>query len=114
MRSSRRLESALAVLVKENKADVSAVAQQVDKIESIRAELNKTRTVMLYQINRLLTAEQRVKLEKLRARRDAERAKRNTDTSSIKHCSRFMDANDPNHLEAFREEDRMHSGPLRC
>jgi Spy/CpxP family protein refolding chaperone len=70
-----RLESALAILVKENKADVSAVAQQVDKIENIRAELNKTRTVMLYQINRLLTAEQRVKLEKLRARRDAERGK---------------------------------------
>jgi Spy/CpxP family protein refolding chaperone len=70
-----RLEAALAVLVKENKADVSAVAQQVEKVENIRAELNKTRTVMLYQINRVLTAEQRIKLEKLRARRDAERGK---------------------------------------
>jgi Spy/CpxP family protein refolding chaperone len=70
-----RLEAALAVIVKENRADVSAVAQQVEKVENVRAELNKTRTVMLYQINRLLTAEQRVKLEKLRARRDAERGK---------------------------------------
>lgn len=70
-----RLEDALAVMVKENKADVTTVAQQVEKVENIRAEFNKTRTVMLYQINLLLTVEQRAKLERLRARRDAERRK---------------------------------------
>jgi Spy/CpxP family protein refolding chaperone len=68
-----RLEDALAVTVKENKADVATVAQQVEKVENLRAELNKTRTVMLYRINLLLTADQRVKLERLRARRDEER-----------------------------------------
>lgn len=73
-----RLEAALAVVVKENRAEVAAVAQKVDRIESVRAELNKTRTVMLYRINLLLTPEQRVKLERLRARRDEER-RRNPD-----------------------------------
>lgn len=73
-----RLEAALAVVVKENRADVATVAQKVDRIESLRAELNKTRTVMLYRINLLLTPEQRVKLERLRARRDEER-RRNPD-----------------------------------
>ena len=68
-----RLKAALAMFVKENKADVSTVAQHVEKVENIRAEHNKTRTVMLYQIDRVLTADQRVKLERLRARRDAER-----------------------------------------
>lgn len=68
-----RLEAALATLVKENRADVATVAQKVDKIESLRAELNKTRTIMLYRISLLLTPEQRTKLERLRARRDEER-----------------------------------------
>ena len=68
-----RLEEALAIIVKENKADVTTVAQHVEKVENIRAEYNKTRTVMLYQIHRVLTSDQRAKLERLRARRDAER-----------------------------------------
>lgn len=70
-----RMEAALATLVNENKADVTIVAAQVEKVELLRAELNKTRTVMLYRINRLLNADQRVKLEALRARREAERHK---------------------------------------
>jgi Spy/CpxP family protein refolding chaperone len=68
-----RLEDALAIMVKENTADVTTVAQHVEKVENIRAEYNKTRTVMLYQIHRVLTADQRAKLERLRARREAER-----------------------------------------
>ena len=68
-----RLEGALAIVVKENRADVATVAQKVEQIESLRAELNKTRTVMLYRINLLLTPDQRAKLERLRARRDDER-----------------------------------------
>ena len=70
-----RLDEALAIMVKENKADVTTVAQQVEKVENTRAAYNKTRTVMLYQIHLVLTADQRAKLERLRARRDAERRK---------------------------------------
>lgn len=70
-----RLEATLATLTSENKADVATVAQHVEKVENLRADLNKTRTVMLYRINLLLTADQRVKLNALRERRDAERRK---------------------------------------
>ena len=73
-----RLEAALATLTSENRADVATVAQQVDKVESLRSEINKTRTVMLYRINLLLNADQRVKLKALIDKRDAER-RRNPD-----------------------------------
>jgi Spy/CpxP family protein refolding chaperone len=70
-----RLESALDQMVKEAKAEVATVAQQVEKVENLRAEMNKARMVLLYRINLLLTPEQRFKVERLRARRDAERGK---------------------------------------
>ena len=70
-----RLEAALAVLTSENKADVATVQAQVDKVENLRAEMNKTRTVMLYRINLVLSAEQRVKVKELIEKR------RNSDAS---------------------------------
>jgi Spy/CpxP family protein refolding chaperone len=70
-----RLEAELATLTSENKADVATVAQHVDKVETLRGEISKTRTVMLYRINLLLNADQRVKLKALIDKRDAERRK---------------------------------------
>ena len=70
-----RLEPLLAQLTKEATADVATVAQHVDRIESLRAEMNKARTIMLYRINLLLSAEQRAKLKVLIDKRDAERRK---------------------------------------
>jgi len=70
-----RMETSLSTLTTENKADVATVAQLVEKVENLRAEINKTRTVMLYRINLLLNAEQRVKLKALIDKRDAERRK---------------------------------------
>jgi Spy/CpxP family protein refolding chaperone len=40
----------------------AAVMEQVDKVEAARAQLNKTRTMMLLKMRRLLTTEQWVKL----------------------------------------------------
>lgn len=70
-----RLEAALAILTSENKADVATVQSQVDKVENLRAEMNKTRTVMLYRINLILSPEQRVKVKELIEKR------RNSDNS---------------------------------
>ena len=70
-----KLEQALAQTIKENVADVAIVGQQVEKVEKLRAEYNATRTVMIYRMHLLLTPEQRVKVEALRARMDAERKK---------------------------------------
>ena len=77
-----RLEAVLATMTTENKADVAAVEQQAEKVESLRADLGKTRTVMLYRINLLLSPEQRVKLKALIDRRNAERGKDKDSDSS--------------------------------
>ncbi len=72
-----KLEEALAKTIKENIADVSIVAQQVEKVEKLRAENNATRTVMIYRMHLLLTPEQRVKVDAMRARADEERKRQN-------------------------------------
>jgi Spy/CpxP family protein refolding chaperone len=70
-----KLEEALAKTIKENTADVAIVAQQVEKVEKLRAENTAARTVMLYRMRLLLTPDQRVKVDEMRARMDAERKK---------------------------------------
>ncbi len=75
-----RLEEQLAVMTKEGKADVATLTQHVEMVENLRANMNKTRTIMLYRMHRLLSPEQRAKVKALRDRRDAQR--RNDSDSS--------------------------------
>ena len=70
-----KLDDALASLIKEGTADSSVVARQVGQAEQARANLTTKRTVMLYRMHRLLTPEQRIKLDAMFARREAERHK---------------------------------------
>jgi Spy/CpxP family protein refolding chaperone len=46
-------------------ADEALVSKQVDKVEAIRAHMNKMRTLMLLKERQILTPDQRVKLNKL-------------------------------------------------
>jgi len=46
-------------------ADEAAVTRQVDKVEAIRAYLNKMRTLQLLHIRQVLTPDQRAKLNRL-------------------------------------------------
>jgi Spy/CpxP family protein refolding chaperone len=71
-----RAEEEMARIIKEHKADLAVVSGQLDRLESARSQHNKTRTLMLYRMHLLLSAEQRTKLEALRARRDADRRDR--------------------------------------
>jgi Spy/CpxP family protein refolding chaperone len=57
------------------RGDDGAVMQQVDRVETSRAELNKARTMMLLKMRRALTTDQWVKLDAL------ERERRAHDTS---------------------------------
>ena len=57
------LESKLSLMIKEGTAPVATITEQVDRVETARAEMNKQRTVMLYRIDRVLSAEQRTKLK---------------------------------------------------
>lgn len=68
-----KAEDEMARIIKEHKADLAVVSGQLDRLESARSQHNKTRTLMLYRMHLLLSAEQRTKLEALRARREADR-----------------------------------------
>ena len=57
-------EDVLSRMIASN-ADESAIVTQVDKVEGVRAHLNKTRTLMLLHERQVLTPDQRVKLNKL-------------------------------------------------
>ena len=70
-----KLDDAVAKLIKEGTADIAVVARQVGQAEQARANLTTKRTVMLYRMHRLLTPEQRVKLDAMFAQREAERRK---------------------------------------
>ena len=71
-----RAEEEMARIIKEHKADLTVVSGQLDRLETARSHHNKTRTLMLYRMHLLLSAEQRTKLAALRARRDADRRDR--------------------------------------
>jgi Spy/CpxP family protein refolding chaperone len=65
-------EAELSRLIAAN-AEEGVVVKQVDKVEGIRASLNKHRTLMLLRMRQVLSAEQRVKLNKLYEERQKEK-----------------------------------------
>jgi Spy/CpxP family protein refolding chaperone len=72
-----KLDDAVTKLIKEGTADVAVIAAKVAQAEQARATLTTKRTVMLYRMHRLLTPEQRAKLDAMFERREAERRKNN-------------------------------------
>lgn len=68
-----QLEKQLEKMIEEGTADVATITQHVEQVEALRAQANKTRTVLLYRMHRVLTAEQRAKVQALVERREAER-----------------------------------------
>ena len=69
-----RYEDELSQLIAAG-ADESLVTRQVDKVEAIRASMNKMRTLMLLHERQVLTPEQRVRLNKLHEQMVKERGK---------------------------------------
>jgi Spy/CpxP family protein refolding chaperone len=70
-----QLETSLNQTMRANTADIAVVAQQVDKVESKRAELSKMRVLMLYRIHRVLTPEQNTRFQAMVDRWEASRKK---------------------------------------
>ena len=58
------LEEELSKMIAAN-ADEPSVTKQVDRVEAIRSNMNKMRTLMLLHMRQVLSPEQRVKLNKL-------------------------------------------------
>ena len=73
------LETSLDKTIRAHTMDVPAFAQEVERIETKRAELNKMRTVMLYRLRGVLNKEQNDKFQAMLDRRDAERRKQDGD-----------------------------------
>lgn len=59
-----QMEAELSRLIAGN-ADEAVVTTQVDKVEAVRANLNKNRTLMLLHMRQVLSPEQRLRLNKL-------------------------------------------------
>jgi Spy/CpxP family protein refolding chaperone len=70
-----KLDEQVARTIKEGVADVATVDYQVAQAEQARAKLATARTTMLYRMHRLLSREQRAKLDAMFERREAERRK---------------------------------------
>ena len=62
-----QLEARLAQLIKDD-ADETVLTRQIDRVETARASANKTRSVMLVQMLKVLTPEQRARFTVLHER----------------------------------------------
>lgn len=60
-----RLQSDLSAMVNDGRADENTAADLIARVETARADLGRTRALMLYRMRRLLTSDQHVKLQVL-------------------------------------------------
>ena len=71
-----RADKELSQTIKQHTADIATISLLIDRVESARSQNTKMRVLMLYRMHLLLTPDQRVKLEALRARWEAARRDR--------------------------------------
>jgi Spy/CpxP family protein refolding chaperone len=64
-RAFDKLEDELSKMVREARVEERELEEYVVRVEAARADLSKTRTLMLYRMHRILTAEQNTKLDRL-------------------------------------------------
>ena len=68
-----RLQTDLSALVDEARAEEPAAADLIARVEAARADLGRTRAVMLYKMRRVLTVDQHTKLKVLFAEHERSR-----------------------------------------
>jgi Spy/CpxP family protein refolding chaperone len=64
-RAFDKLEDELSTMVREARVPERELEEFVVRVEAARADLSKTRTLMLYRMHRILSPEQNVKLDEL-------------------------------------------------
>jgi Spy/CpxP family protein refolding chaperone len=64
-RALDKLEDELSNMIHDTTVDEAELEQFIDRVESARADLSKSRTLMLVRMRRILTAEQSTKLHTL-------------------------------------------------
>ena len=65
-RTRRSWKSKLSRLIQDD-ADEAVLARQIDRVETARADANKTRSLMLVQMLKVLTPDQRTRFSALHA-----------------------------------------------
>ena len=60
-----RLEAKLSRMIQDERMDEASLARQIDRVETARANGNKTRSLMLMRMYRVLTREQRTRFDQL-------------------------------------------------
>jgi Spy/CpxP family protein refolding chaperone len=70
-----KLEEKLSHLIQKD-ADEAVLSRQIDRVESARANANKTRSIMLVQMLKVLTPDQRVRFKVLHERWQRDTQKR--------------------------------------
>ncbi len=64
-----KLEEALSQMTQRDGSDEAAVIAQIERVENLRAELAKGRTLMIYRMNKILTVDQRAKVKAMHEQR---------------------------------------------
>jgi Spy/CpxP family protein refolding chaperone len=75
-------EEKLSKIIADPKSDEPTVLQAVDRLESSRSELSRTRTLFLFRIRRVLTDEQNVTINAMFKRDRDERQRRENDRNN--------------------------------
>jgi Spy/CpxP family protein refolding chaperone len=72
-----RQEKQFSALLLKDDTTEAEVMRQAAQVEVLRSELSKAHTLMLFRMNRILTPEQRVKVNEMHNRREGDRNRRN-------------------------------------
>jgi Spy/CpxP family protein refolding chaperone len=72
-RAFDKLEDELSKMVREARVEERELEAFVVRVEASRADLSKTRTLMLYRMHRILSAEQNAKLDRMFEQAERER-----------------------------------------
>lgn len=68
-----KLEAKLAQMVKDDRSSLATLTEKWDRVGNLLSEMYKTRQLMIYRIDRELTPEQRVKLQAMFEKQQAQR-----------------------------------------
>jgi Spy/CpxP family protein refolding chaperone len=68
-----RREAQLSALISGNDVTESELLRQADQVEALRSSLSKARTLMLFRMRRVLSADQRTKLVEIQKAQERER-----------------------------------------
>jgi Spy/CpxP family protein refolding chaperone len=80
-RAVEKLEDELSKVFADGKADPREFEQFVDRVEAARANWRKNRTIMLFRMRCILTAEQHIKMKALREQHERDRHPKGRDHS---------------------------------